>query len=79
MSFSATTSGENVGRLNKQLKNMKRRKKLGYPDQMSKFDNKQIYCSTDELVTYVILRKFGEIWRKFYFDELAANALTIIL
>ncbi len=76
MSSSTTASRENAGRLNKQMKNMKRQNKFGSANQTSKFDNKQIYCSTNELVTYVILKKLGEIWRKFNFDELVANAFS---
>lgn len=57
MSFSKTASRENARRLNKQMKNTKRRKKFGPADQTSKSNNKQIYCSANELVTDAILSK----------------------
>jgi hypothetical protein len=71
MSFSATASRENAGRLNKEMKNIKKRKKFGSADRTSKSDNEQIYCNTIKLVTDTILSKFGEIWRKLYFDARA--------
>jgi hypothetical protein len=78
MSFFATTLGENTGRLNKEMKNMKRQKKFGSANQTSKYNNKQIYYSAGELVIDAVLRKFNEIWRKLYFDELVANALSCL-
>jgi hypothetical protein len=50
---------------------MKKWNKFGSTDQMSKYDNKQIYYSADELVTEVILKKN---WWKLYFNELIVNA-----
>jgi hypothetical protein len=51
MSFSDTASGENAGRLNKEMKNIKKRKKFGFANRTSKSDNEQIYCNINELVT----------------------------
>jgi hypothetical protein len=61
MSFSITASGENAERLKKQMKNKKRRKKFRFVDQTSKSDNKQIYCSANELVTDAIFSKNKKI------------------
>jgi len=59
--FSWLQEIENAGRLNKEIENMKRRAKLGSAEQTSRFDNHQIYCSTEELAAEVILRKLGRI------------------
>jgi hypothetical protein len=61
MSFSTTALGENAERLKKQMKNMKRRKKFCFVNQTSKSDNKQIYCSANELVTDAIFSKNKKI------------------
>jgi hypothetical protein len=74
--FSWLQEIENAGRLNTEIENMKRREKLGFADQTSRYDNHQIYGSIEELVTEAILSKLGRIWQTIFFDKLTTNALN---
>jgi hypothetical protein len=47
------------GKLNKQLKNKKRRKFFGSADQTSQLDAPQKYCRLDELVADSFFRELG--------------------